>query len=104
MRRIDQVCSDGRIYEGDPNITADLGLNTLMWYLKMALEEEDTKYKLGKKKKLSKRVIESSGDPRAGSYLGQQISLAIQRGNAASILGTVPRCGGFEDVLDFIKF
>ncbi|CAH2265082.1 jg9256 [Pararge aegeria aegeria] len=53
-------------------------------------------------KELSKRVIESTGDPRAGSYLGQRIRLAIQRGNAASILGTVPRCGGFEDVLDFI--
>ncbi|CAH2237667.1 jg11344 [Pararge aegeria aegeria] len=53
-------------------------------------------------KELLKRVIESTGDPRAGSYLGQRISLAIQRGNAASILGTVPRCGGFEDVLDFI--
>ncbi|CAH2239651.1 jg20587 [Pararge aegeria aegeria] len=53
-------------------------------------------------KELSKRVIESTGYPRAGSYLGQRISLAIQRGNAASILGTVPRCGGFEDVLDFI--
>ncbi|CAH2211188.1 jg1556 [Pararge aegeria aegeria] len=39
-------------------------------------------------KELSKRVIDSTGDPRAG--------------NAASILGTVPRCGGFEDVLDFI--
>ncbi|CAH2229093.1 jg2538 [Pararge aegeria aegeria] len=52
-------------------------------------------------KELSKRVIES-GDPRAGSYLGHRISLAIRRGNAASILGTVPRCGGFEDVLDFI--
>ncbi|CAH2244058.1 jg18121 [Pararge aegeria aegeria] len=53
-------------------------------------------------KELSKRVIESTGDPRAGSYFAQRISLAIQRGNAASILGTVPRCGGFEDVLDFI--
>ncbi|CAH2244559.1 jg11679 [Pararge aegeria aegeria] len=53
-------------------------------------------------KEFTKRVIESTGDPRAGSYLGQRISLAIQRGNAASILGTVPRCGGFEDVSDFI--
>ncbi|CAH2242815.1 jg11748 [Pararge aegeria aegeria] len=53
-------------------------------------------------KELSKRVIESTGDPRAGSYLGQRISLAIQRGNAASILGTVPCCVVFEDVLDFI--
>ncbi|CAH2207945.1 jg1547 [Pararge aegeria aegeria] len=47
-------------------------------------------------------VIESTGDPRAGSYLDQRINLAIQRGNAASILGTVPRCGGFEDEVIFI--
>ncbi|CAH2245504.1 jg8733 [Pararge aegeria aegeria] len=53
-------------------------------------------------KELTKRVIESTGDPRAGSYLGQRISLAIQRGNAASILGAVARCGGFEDILDFV--
>ncbi|CAH2266903.1 jg19907 [Pararge aegeria aegeria] len=53
-------------------------------------------------KELSKRVIETTGDPRAGSYLAQRISLAIKRGNAASILGTVPCCGGFKDVLDFI--
>ncbi|CAH2211351.1 jg1589 [Pararge aegeria aegeria] len=53
-------------------------------------------------KELSKRVIESTGDARAGSYLGQRISLAIQRANAANILGNVPCCGGFEDVLDFI--
>ncbi|CAH2241279.1 jg3340 [Pararge aegeria aegeria] len=54
-------------------------------------------------KELSKRVIESTGDPRAGSYLGQRISLAIQRGNATSILGTVPRSGGFEDILFSFK-
>ncbi|CAH2217691.1 jg26589 [Pararge aegeria aegeria] len=52
-------------------------------------------------KELSKRVIESTGDPRAASYLGQRISFAIQKGKAASILGTVPRCGGFEEDLFF---
>ncbi|CAH2266087.1 jg17611 [Pararge aegeria aegeria] len=31
-------------------------------------------------KELSKRVIESTSDPRAGSYVGQRISLAIQEG------------------------
>ncbi|CAH2217955.1 jg19123 [Pararge aegeria aegeria] len=31
-------------------------------------------------KELSKRVFESTGDPSARSYLGQRISLAIQRG------------------------
>lgn len=35
-----------------------------------------------------KRVIESAGDPIAGIYIGQKVSLAIQCGNAASILGT----------------
>ncbi|CAH2268192.1 jg8198 [Pararge aegeria aegeria] len=50
---------------------------------------------------VSKRVNESTGGPRAGSYLGQRISLAIQTSNAASILGTVYRCIE-EDILDFI--
>lgn len=39
---------------------------------------------------LGKLLIESSGDPRASSFLRQKISLAIQRGNAASVLGTMP--------------
>lgn len=47
---------------------------------------------------ISARLIESSGDRRAGSYFAQRISLAIQRGNAASLLGTLPRCGALEDV------
>ncbi|KAI8422899.1 hypothetical protein MSG28_014011 [Choristoneura fumiferana] len=35
-------------------------------------------------------------DPRAGAYLSQRISLAIQRGNAASVMGTLPQA----DLLD----
>lgn len=41
-------------------------------------------------KSLGQRLRERSGDPRSGAYLVQQISLAIQRGNAASIFGTFP--------------
>ncbi|XP_072930332.1 uncharacterized protein [Epargyreus clarus] len=41
-------------------------------------------------KEMSSRLVDVSGDPRAGAYFGQRISLAIQRGNAASILGTLP--------------
>lgn len=41
-------------------------------------------------KELSSRLAEVSGDRRAGTYLGQRISLMIQRGNVASILGTLP--------------
>ncbi|KAI5633763.1 hypothetical protein NE865_13510 [Phthorimaea operculella] len=47
---------------------------------------------------LSARLIEASGNPRAGSFLAQRISIAIQRGNAASVLGTVPLGDALEDV------
>ena len=38
---------------------------------------------------LGKRLIEASGDKRASSFLLQRLSLAIVRGNAASILGSL---------------
>ncbi|KAI5643831.1 hypothetical protein NE865_04007 [Phthorimaea operculella] len=49
-------------------------------------------------KEISSRLIEATGDPRAGSYFAQRVSLAVQRGNAASILGTLPRCGALEEI------
>lgn len=39
-------------------------------------------------KNLGRRLRERGLGPRFGSYLVQQISLAVQRGNAASIFGT----------------
>ncbi|CAH2251006.1 jg11783 [Pararge aegeria aegeria] len=39
---------------------------------------------------VSQKLVLTSGDPRAGAYLAQRLSLAIQRGNSASILGTMP--------------
>ncbi|XP_061706528.1 uncharacterized protein LOC133517297 [Cydia pomonella] len=48
-------------------------------------------------KEMSKRLIDSTGDQRAGSFLSQRISIAIQRGNAASIFGTMPR-GPYLDI------
>jgi hypothetical protein len=41
-------------------------------------------------KMISKRLVDASGDQKAGAYLAQRISIAIQRGNAASLLGTLP--------------
>ncbi|KAI5642071.1 hypothetical protein NE865_05763 [Phthorimaea operculella] len=39
-------------------------------------------------KEIGQRLKACGRDPRAGSYLVQQISLTIQRGNAASVMGT----------------
>ncbi|XP_048479848.1 uncharacterized protein LOC125489131 [Plutella xylostella] len=47
-------------------------------------------------KEISSRLADVSGDKRAGAYLRQRLSLAIQRGNVASVLGTLPQGPGLE--------
>ncbi|XP_041980282.1 uncharacterized protein LOC121733945 [Aricia agestis] len=47
-------------------------------------------------RELSQRLVEKTNDPRAGAYLGQRISLAIQRGKAASLLGTLPAASDLD--------
>jgi hypothetical protein len=39
---------------------------------------------------LGKLLSNTTGIPQAKTYLKQRISIAIQRGNAASVIGTVP--------------
>lgn len=49
-------------------------------------------------KELSKRLTDLTRDQKAGTYLSQRISLAIQRGNVASFLGTLPADGDLNSV------
>ncbi|KPI99782.1 hypothetical protein RR46_04756 [Papilio xuthus] len=49
-------------------------------------------------KDISKKIIDITGDRRVGSYLGQRISLAVQRGNAASMFGTLPKGTPFNHI------
>ncbi|KPJ21420.1 Paired box protein Pax-2-B [Papilio machaon] len=49
-------------------------------------------------KETAKRLVYITGDRRHSSYLGQRISLAIQRGNAASIFGTLPKRTPFNGI------
>lgn len=45
---------------------------------------------------VSKRLSASTGDRRAGNFLRQRLSLDVQRGNAASVAGTMRRWGAPE--------
>lgn len=49
-------------------------------------------------KEISHRLVDLTRDQRAGSYLAQRISVAIQRGNAASLLGTLPYDGDLGQI------
>jgi hypothetical protein len=44
----------------------------------------------GKHQKTKLQIIAESGDSKSKKFLFERISLAIQRGNAASIRGTFP--------------
>ena len=53
-------------------------------------------------KEIGKKVMETTGEKRSTFYLTQRISIALMRGNAACILGTVPPTEGLEAIFDFI--
>jgi hypothetical protein len=50
-----------------------------------------------------KPQLEKSGVSESPSYFQQRISIAIQRGNAASVLGTVVKSSGLEEVFYLFK-
>jgi hypothetical protein len=44
-------------------------------------------------KELGRRMTQITQEPRETLFLLQQVSIAVQRGNAASFLGSLPKCG-----------
>ena len=54
--------------------------------------------KVDEKVKISRRIAESTGEPRSGEFLRQRLSIEIQRGNAVSVLGTTDMPKGSDDV------
>ena len=49
---------------------------------------------------LGRLLVQSTGEPRATSFLRQRLSIAIQRGNAAAIRGTVPEANGLSELFN----
>ena len=49
-------------------------------------------------KDIGRKICEATGEKRSTYFLLQNISMAIQRGNAASILGTVKSGKKLDDI------
>jgi len=47
---------------------------------------------------IGKRLTEVTGEKRVTSYLKQRISMAIQKGNCASVLATIPSDAGLKEI------
>ena len=48
--------------------------------------------------------MEETGEKRSSFYLFQNISIAIQRGNASCVLGTIPHSEGLDEIFEFVTF
>src|SRR5208337_5510036 len=51
---------------------------------------------------IGNRIKERTGEPRSSEFLRQRISIELQRGNAASVLGSLPSTRGLEEVFLFL--
>ena len=49
------------------------------------------------------KVMEETGEKQSSFYIFQSISMAIQRGNASCILGTLPCSESLEEIFEFYK-
>ena len=47
---------------------------------------------------LGRRLHLSTGEPRSRSFLIQRLSIDIQRGNTAAVLGTIPISSNFDKI------
>ena len=54
-------------------------------------------------KEIGAKIREVTGEKRSTFFLLQNISMAIQRGNAACIIGTVPVSEGLDEVFEFVE-
>ena len=53
---------------------------------------------------LSQRIATQTGEPRAGEFLRQRISIEIQRENAISVLGTPENAKNIDGLFTLLKF
>mgnify|MGYP003471411228 CR=1 FL=1 len=55
-------------------------------------------------RELGQRIATATGEPRSCQFLLQRLSVYVQRGNAACILGTVPSARGLDSVFLHLIF
>ena len=53
-------------------------------------------------KEIGKKIQESTGEKLSTAYLIQSVSILIQRGNAASVMGTVGPARKLDEIYDLI--
>ena len=76
------------------------GISTTFTVIPVAMETIGSWGKSGLKfvKDIGQRIQDANDEKRSTSFLFQSISIAVQRGNAASIRGTTPDGGSLDEI------
>ena len=53
-------------------------------------------------KTIGQKLKEATGERQSTFFLTQNISMAIQRGNASCVMGTVPQLEGLDEIFEFL--
>ena len=74
------------------------------WFVPVGLETYGSWGPEGLKllKAIGNKVMAATGEKRSTFFLSQSISIAIQRGNASCVIGTMPQSEGWEEIFEFI--
>ena len=53
-------------------------------------------------KDIGGRIVDATGEKRSTAYLFQSISMALQRGNAACVVGTLPSMKSLDEIYNLV--
>ena len=53
-------------------------------------------------KEIGRKMRDVTGEKRSTFFLSQNISMAIQKGNSACIMGTVPTSEGLDSIFEYV--
>ena len=76
------------------------------WFVPVGLETYGSWGPEGHKllKAIGNKVMAATGEKRSTFYLSQNISIALMRGNAGCVIGTMPQSQGWEEIFEFVNY
>ena len=77
-------------------------MTIILYQLELKLMDPGALKVSNSSKTIGAKMKEAIGERKSTFFLTQSISMAIQRGNASCVLGTVPHSEGLEEIFEFV--
>ena len=77
-------------------------MTIILYQLELKLMDPGALKVSNSSKTIGAKMKEATGERKSTFFLTQSIFMAIQRGNASCVLGTVPHSEGLEEIFEFV--